>query len=131
MTHQQFTNWAEVVYGKYMPAMKAEVEAWLSTRDGYFVAALRELALREHPSIYGKPPGVHELEAWKIEAYQRGHTLEAIEASKRSTPLLAAEVEEEYLPADEAIAILRETIEKLAKKAKVNKGKGARDGGET
>ena len=118
MTGEQFTAWAGVVYGKYMPAMKAEVEAWLSTRDGYFVAALRELALREHPSIYGKPPGVHELEAWKIEAYQRGHTLEAIEAAKRSTPLLAAGVEEEYLPAEEAIAILRDTIARLERKGK-------------
>lgn len=116
MTGEQFVQWAEVVYGKYMPAMKAEVVAWLAPRDGYFVAALRELALREHPSIYGKPPGVHEVEAWKIEAYQRGHTLEAIEASKRGTPLIADEVEEDYVPAEEAAKILRDTIAKLERK---------------
>jgi hypothetical protein len=73
--------------------MKLEVEKWLGARDGYFAAAMREIALREHPSIYGKPPGVHELEVWKIEAYQRGHTLEAIAASKRDTTLNAAEIE--------------------------------------
>lgn len=117
MTGEQFTGWAEVVFGKYLPAMKAEVVAWLAPRDGYFVAALREIALREHPSIYGKPPGVHEVEQWKIEAYQRGHTLEAIEAAKRGTQLLAAESTEEVVPPEEARKMFRSIIEGLEKKA--------------
>jgi hypothetical protein len=112
---QQFTSWAEAVFGKYLPAMKLEVEKWLGSRDCYFAAAMREIALREHPSIYGKPPGVHELEVWKIEAYQRGHTLEAIAAANKNTTLIAAEIDESYMSAEEAarkMAELREHLEK-------------------
>lgn len=119
MTPSQFCTWAEAVFGKYTPAMKAEVEAWLEPHTQYFIAALREVTLREHPSIYGKPPGVHEVEAWKIEAYQRGHTLEAIAAAKSGQTLLAADGEA-VMPPEEAIAKLREIIAGLA-------GKGARD----
>jgi hypothetical protein len=95
--------------------MKAEVEKWLGTHDDYFIAAMREIALREHPSVYGKPPGVHELEVWKIEAYQRGHTLEAIEAANRDTTLIASEIDEPYMSSEEVkekMAELREHLEK-------------------
>lgn len=92
MTPQQFTAWATATFGSYLPAMKLEVEKWLSTHTPFFVAALREIALREHPSVYGRPPGVHELEAWKVEAFSRGHTLEAIEAAKQYRPQLPSEI---------------------------------------
>jgi len=78
---QQFVLWAESAYGKYLLAMKGEVEKWLSVYSPYFVAALKELVLRDHPYVYGKPPGVHELDAFKVEAYSRGHTLEAIDVA--------------------------------------------------
>lgn len=116
MTGEQFVAWAEAAFGKYLPLMKAEVVRWLSAHDEWFLAGMRETALKEHPSIYGKPPGVYELEQMKVRAYERGHTLEAIEASKRGTPLIAAEVEEDYVPAEEAAKILRDTIAKLERK---------------
>jgi hypothetical protein len=97
--------------------MKAEVEKWLGARDDYFAAAIREIALREHPSVYGKPPGVHELEMWKIEAYERGHTLEAIDASRRNTTLIASDIEEEVVPPEIAEQMIRELREKLKEKA--------------
>ncbi len=118
MTPQQFTTWATAVFGKYLPAMQAEVEQWLSPRGRYFIAALREIALREHPSAYGKPPGVHELETWKIEAYQRGHTLEAIEASRRPRPALAAEVEEPFMSPEDVTRGLAELRAKLDQKGR-------------
>ncbi len=119
MTPQQFTAWAEAVFGKYTPAMKAEVERWFGEdgRDGYFAAGMREEALREHPSIYGRPPGVHELETMKVRAYERGHTLEAIAAAGKNTTLIASEVEEPYMDPEEAerkFADLRDKLEKRA-----------------
>lgn len=85
MTPTEFVQWSEQTFGRYTASMRLEVEAWLRPHDTYFIAALREVALREHPSTFGKPPGVHELDAWKIEAYQRGHTLEAIEKAHANT----------------------------------------------
>jgi hypothetical protein len=117
MTSQQFTAWAEAVFGKYLPAMKAEVEKWLSVYDRFFIAAMREIALHEHPSIYGKPPGVYELEQMKIRAYERGHTLEAIAAANKSTTLIASDVAEEFVSPEEGEKMLAEIREKLAKKA--------------
>lgn len=77
MTPAEFTAWAAAVFGQYLPAMRLEVERWLSDKSGHFIAGLREVALREHPSVYGKPPGVAELEAMKVRAYSEGHALEA------------------------------------------------------
>jgi len=93
MTAQQFTSWAEATFGKYLPAMKMEVENWLREKSPYFTAALREVALREHPSVYGRPPGVYELEQFKIKAYERGHNLEAIAASRNPRPQIGEVVE--------------------------------------
>lgn len=120
MTPQQFVAWATATFGKYLPAMQAEVEAWLAPHDRYFIAAMREVVLREHPSVYGKPPGVHELEAWKIDAYQRGHTLEAIEAARRPRPALTAEASEDYMTAEGALAAIAEIrayLERMDRKA--------------
>jgi hypothetical protein len=91
MTGSQFTMWSEATFGKYLPAMKAEVENWLKPHTPYFISALREIALREHPSVYGRPPGVHEVEQWKVEAYQRGHTLEAIASADSGRKLIPEE----------------------------------------
>jgi hypothetical protein len=102
MTAPQFTAWAEATFGKYMHAMKLEVEEWLKPKDGYFIAAMREVVLRDHPSTYGKPPGVHELDGWKIEAYAGGHALEAIEKARSGTKLVAAEVVENVTEAQAA-----------------------------
>lgn len=77
MTPTQFTAWATAVFGAYPPAMKLEVEKWLADKSIYFIAALRVVALAEHPSVYGRPPGVHELEVMKVQAYREGHALEA------------------------------------------------------
>jgi len=88
MTADQFVAWSEAVFGPYTAGMKAEVTEWLRPRSPFMVAALRQVALREHPSVYGKPPGVHELEAFRIEAQDRGHALEAIDAASRGRPLI-------------------------------------------
>jgi hypothetical protein len=94
MTASQFVLWAESAFGRYMPAMKGEVEAWLRVTDGYFIAALREVVLRDHPSTFGKPPGVHELDEMKVEAYARGHTLEAIDSVGKHKAIAADPVED-------------------------------------
>lgn len=78
MTPDLFIRWAESVFGEYRPAMKQEVLNWLRPHDEYFIAALRDVTLREHPSVYKVPPGVHELEAFKLESYERGHELEGL-----------------------------------------------------
>lgn len=114
MTPTTFTAWSAAVFGRYLPAMQAEVEKWLEPHSTYFIAALREVVLRDHPSVYGKPPGVAELEKMKIEAYQRGHTLQAIEAAGRGTTLIADSVEEEVTPeaAEQLIADMKRTFER-------------------
>jgi len=112
-----FTAWAEAVFGKYTPAMKAEVEKWLSAHDEWFLHGMREVALHEHPSIYGKPPGVYELEQMKVRAYERGHTLEAIAATKRNTTLIASDSAEEYVTPEDGERRMAEIREKLAAKA--------------
>lgn len=117
MTGEQFVAWAEAAFGKYLPLMKAEVVKWLSAHDEWFLAGMRETALKEHPSIYGKPPGVYELEQMKVRAYERGHTLEAIAAAGKKTTLIASEVEEPYMDPEEAerkFADLRDKLEKRA-----------------
>lgn len=116
MTPQAFTAWAEAVFGKYLPAMKAEVEKWLGAHDEWFLWGMRDVALCEHPSIYGKPPGVHELEVMKVRAYERGHTLEAIAATKRNTTLIASDTTEDYVTPEEGERRLAEIREKLAQK---------------
>jgi len=118
MTPQAFVAWAEAVFGKYLPAMKAEVEKWLAVHDEWFLWGMRDVALSEHPSIYGKPPGVHELEVMKVRAYERGHTLEAIAASKRNNTLIASESTEEFVSPEEGERFLNEIREKLASKRK-------------
>ena len=82
MTTESWIRWAEDCFGEYRPTMRAEVIAWLQPRSSAFLAALREVALRDHPSVYGKPPGVHELEAFRLEAQDRGHRLEEIRAAQ-------------------------------------------------
>jgi len=93
MTPQQFTGWASSVFGKYLPLMQTEVELWLQPHNKYFVAALRDIALRTHPSMYGKPPGVAELVKMQGEAYSRGHDLEAIEAARNPKKMIGEVVE--------------------------------------
>jgi hypothetical protein len=73
--------------------MQYEVELWLSSHNGYFIAALREIALRTHPSMYGKPPGVAELVKMQGEAYSRGHDIEAIEAARNPKKMIGEVVE--------------------------------------
>lgn len=116
MTSEQFTAWAEAAFGKYLPLMKAEVVKWLSAHDEWFLAGMREVALREHPSIYGKPPGVHELEVMKVRAYERGHAIEAIAAAKRNTTLIASDSAEEYVSPEEGERLMSEIREKLSGK---------------
>jgi len=119
MTVQQFTTWAEAVFGKYLPAMKAEVEKWLGAHDEWFRRGMREVALLEHPSIYGKPPGVHELEQMKIRAYERGHTLEAIAAANKNTTLIASESAEDFVSPEIGEKMMAELRAKLARKVGV------------
>ena len=118
MTGEQFVAWAEAAFGKYLPLMKAEVVKWLSAHDEWFLAGMREVALREHPSIYGKPPGVHELEQMKVRAHERGHTLEAIAASRNDTTLIASDVAEDYVIPEEGERMLAEVRAKLAEKVR-------------
>lgn len=116
MTSQAFVAWAEAVFGKYLPAMKAEVEKWLAAHDEWFLWGMRDVALTEHPSIYGKPPGVHELEVMKVRAYERGHAIEAIAAAKRNTTLIASDSAEEYVSPEEGERLMSEIRENLSGK---------------
>ena len=91
MTGKQFTTWATGVFGQYLPAMRGEVEAWFDGKPPFFADAMCEVALKEHPSVYGKPPGVHELEQMKVRAYERSHALGALNAARNPRPALPAE----------------------------------------
>ncbi|MFA5376827.1 MAG: hypothetical protein WC455_13845 [Dehalococcoidia bacterium] len=91
-----FANWAESVFGKYLPAMKPEVIKWLDGKDEYFLSALCDICLRDHPSVYGKPPGVHELETMKLDAYKLGHEKESIDKTRHGVKQIESESTEEY-----------------------------------
>lgn len=97
MTPQKFIRWAEACFGEYRPLMREEVAEWLRIRSPFMLDALREVALRDHPSVYGKPPGVHELEKMRLEAQEKGHSLEAIEAARTGRPAIAENTDEETL----------------------------------
>ncbi len=108
MRTADFVRWAEGVYGEYRPLMKVEVELWLGSHDEYFLAALREICLRDHPSVYKVPPGVHELDAMKVEAYQRGHTLEAIHRAKSGQAQISSNAD--YVVTEEDIERNAQTV---------------------
>lgn len=98
MTGKQFTGWAEAVFGKYNLAMKTEVEKWLDAEwDEDEIDALRHVALREHPSVYGKPPGYHEIE----EMRETSHKL-CIEARPKQNlvPREEAQYRGDHVPFD-------------------------------
>ena len=116
MTPEQFVAWAEAVFGKYLPLMKAEVLRWMEPHTPWFIAGMRMVALEGHPSVYGKPPGVYELEQFKVKAYEKGHTLEAIAAANRKTTLLATDSAEEFVSPEEGERLFAELREKLEKK---------------
>jgi hypothetical protein len=84
MTAQQFTAWAEAVYGKYTQAMKREVEIWLDAnkKNDRWIDALRQVVLQEHPSTFRVPPGVHEIFAMRIQVHAESHKLEEASAKK-------------------------------------------------
>jgi len=125
MTPEQFVAWAEEVFGKYLPAMKAEVTKWLAAHTSWFVAGMRSVALREHPSVYGKPPGVYELEQFKIHAFETGHTLEAISAARGNTTLLSTDSAEEYVTPEEGLKYVEAAKAQLNEKiAKMRKDMG-------
>lgn len=119
MTSDQFVRWAERTFGKYTVGMHDEVEAWLSPRTPYFLAGLRVIALRDHPSVYGKPPGVHELEVFRLEAQEKGHALEAVEAMRNPRPAL---------PEDTGTEISREDLD--ARIMALSKKLGVKERGE-
>ena len=116
MNAEQFCAWAEAVFGKYLPLMKAEVLRWMEPHTPWFIAGMRMTALEGHPSVYGKPPGVYELEQFKVKAYEKGHTLEAIASANRGTTLIAADVAEEFVSPEEGERLFAELREKLEKK---------------
>lgn len=113
MSPEQFCAWAEAAFGKYLPLMKLEVVKWLEPRTSWFIAGMRMVALEGHPSVYGKPPGVYELEQFKVKAYERGHTLEAIAAANRTTTLLATDSAEDFVTPEEGARRFAELREKL------------------
>jgi hypothetical protein len=76
MKPKEFVDWAEAVFGKYTPAMKAEVELDLKDRSPYWIDALRLIVLQEHPSIYRVPPGVHEIYAMRLLVHPLSHEIE-------------------------------------------------------
>ena len=116
MTPEQFVAWAEAVFGKYLPLMKAEVLRWMEPHESWFIAGMRMVTLEGHPSVYGKPPGVYELEQFKVKAYEKGHTLEAIAAANRKTTLLATDIAEDFVSPEEGERLFAELREKLEKK---------------
>jgi hypothetical protein len=121
VTGSDFVFWAENVYGKYTTGMKAEVDTWLSTRTAAMLSGLREVVLRDHPYVYKTPPGVHELEAFRIEAQDIGHKLDEARAiaANRSHIAEAPESEGSGGKLREKIAAFRE----MAGKVPVGAGK--------
>jgi hypothetical protein len=118
VTPEQFVAWAEAAFGKYLPLMKAEVSRWLQPHESWFIAGMRMVALEGHPSVYGKPPGVYELEQFKIKAFEKGHTLEAIASANKSTRLLDTDVAEDFVTPEEGerlFAELRARMDEMAR----------------
>lgn len=103
MTGRQFTTWAEATFGRYLPAMKAEVEKWFTGEPEMFADAMCDIALKEHPSVYGKPPGVYELEQFRVRAKSHMHDLMALNALRNPRPALP-EVAGDMISEEEAEA---------------------------
>lgn len=116
VTPEQFVTWAEAVFGKYLPLMKAEVLRWMAPHTPWFIAGMRMTTLEGHPSVYGKPPGVYELEQFKVKAYEKGHTLEALASANKSTHLLDTDVAEEFVTPEEGERLFAEMRANLEKK---------------
>ena len=108
MTVESFIENAEKYYGEYKPAQKHYVYDWLSKHGEKTISHLFGQCLKMVEAKYKQPPCIADLE--KAYTVNRGRP----ELMPKPQLLL----EEDAMPTEEAVKLLRDLMTKLARKAK-------------